>query len=748
MLAEVALHTPGHPARRLPERRMTLQKTGLSARLLAFAGVLLVTLAVCPLASAAQPEPQWRILPIRSEEEYRQGRIGGEAEQHPQGIARSASNPDVIYLSHDVGQVWRSTDNGRTWDHPLCRGMFAKCGQSIAVDPVDPDTVLAVIDEAWDYYSRDYQGLYRSTDGGESWDLVLQTETQHQRSHQENVAWAPSSVTRAGARRWYAAFPANGLYLSDDGGRSWRRVRDLSDHEMIYAVRVHPTDPESILMASSEGLFCSGDAGATLRRLGDLPAGPVGSISLSPRDPSDLHVTVVGAGLFRSRNGGTQFERVHAFDAMYAFVHPTQRDLIYLVGRRGAGTLVTRDGGDSWTKPKMEPAPGLNRDTGSWKFGFDGAHSAVLPDPRNPDSAVGYSRATLWRTEDAGRTFRDSSTLWTGYAWGWFTRAVAFDRFDPDRFAFFLYDVGMVITDNGGAFFRRRSSPWEWKRDGLIAHSGMYSGDIAPVPGSETVVCTVGMYWDTVLIRSENAGREWQIADPATARRLYVAFHDRDPSVVYAGRTISTDGGRTFQPVPFLAQHEADIMGHSHAQPDTVYAVDRMRRTVFRSDDRGRNWRVYAKTDWALGQLDAKPTFLVDPGNADRFYSIDRAGDLALFDGRSWRSLGVLEHVGAPDHRNFVRRIAVDPRHPNVIYAGTHATGLPFLFRSVDGGESWADITRNQPRMGAGGLAVSPHTGDVFTGGCIGTRVLGPPYPSANTVYSRLPDDWRRAASP
>ena len=716
-------------------------------RLLACTFVLIVLLEAAPVA-AQDGEPRWRVLPIRSEAEYRESRIGGEAEQHPQGIVRSPSHPDVIYLSHDVGQVWRSTDNGRTWDRALCKGMYVRCGQSIAVDPVDPNTVLAVMDSAWDYLSQDFEGVCRSTNGGESWQLVLQTEGQHQRTHQENLAYAPSSVTGGGAQRWYVAFPANALFRSDDAGRSWQRVQDLSDHELVFAVKVHPGDGNRVLLASSEGLFLSNDAGRTLGRLGDLPAGEVRSIRVNPRDPSDIYATVRGGGLFRSRDGGVHFQQVHSFDAMYVFVHPTQRELIYLVGESRARMLVSRDGGVSWQRPQMRPAQGLNRDTGSWKFAFDGTFSAVLPDPRDPASAVGYSHATVWRTEDGGRTFQDSSTLWTGYAWGWFTRPVAFDRFNPDRFAFFLYDVGMTITDNGGAFFRRRSTPWEWIRDGKIHHSGMYAGDIAPVPGSQVIVCSVGMYSNARLLRTENAGDAWTIVDDQVAEYLYVAFHDKDPRIVFAGRKRSTDGGRSFQTIRALAEQDAYIVGTTPSRPDTVYAITRDRRVVLRSDDRGETWRLYAKTDWNLGALDSKPTFLVDPSNADRFYSIDRRGDLALFDGKGWRSLGVLELAGGREQRNFVRRVAVDPRYPQIIYAATHAPGRPFVFRSTDAGRTWTDITRNQPRMGAGGLMVHPHTGDVFTGGCVGTRVLAPPYESKGSIYSRLPDDWRDRAHP
>jgi len=258
----------------------------------------------------------------------------------------------------------------------------------------------------------------------------------------------------------------------------------------------------------------------------------------------------------------------------------------------------------------------------------------------------------------------------------------------------------------------------------------------------------VGMYWNTRLLRTENGGQTWTIVDDEVARNLYVAFHDEDPSIVFAGQKRSTDGGRSFQAMPPLAERNAYVVGIAASQPDTVYALDRGRNTVLRSDDRGETWRVYVKADWSLAPFDGKPTFVVDPCDADCFYSVDRRGDLARFDGQRWRSLGVLKRAGGREQRNFVRSVAVDPRHPQIIYAATHAPGRPFLFRSTDRGETWTDITRNQPRLGAGGLVVHPHTGDVFTGGCIGTRVLGPPYESEDSVYGRLPDDWRERFRP
>ena len=101
--------------------------------------LILLNLPGCNNSNAsARPDANWRVLPIRSEAEYNLGMIGGEGEQHNQGIARSLSNPDIIYLSHDVGQVWRSDNGGESWKKTMNKGLHVFAGQSIEVDPVNP----------------------------------------------------------------------------------------------------------------------------------------------------------------------------------------------------------------------------------------------------------------------------------------------------------------------------------------------------------------------------------------------------------------------------------------------------------------------------------------------------------------------------------------------------------------------------------------------------------------------------------
>ena len=180
----------------------------------------------------------WRVMPIRSQEEFEQGKIGGEAEQHNHGIARSLYNPDVIYLSHDIAGTWKSTDAGETWNKSICKGLWLQFGQAIEVDPVDPDTLFIIVQQSYNYKtSESYEGIYRSTDAGESFEQVLEAPVASFRAYTHNIAYDLSTANGSPATRWYAGFSDNGLYRSDNSGDNWTQVSSLSGHGQIYSIQ-------------------------------------------------------------------------------------------------------------------------------------------------------------------------------------------------------------------------------------------------------------------------------------------------------------------------------------------------------------------------------------------------------------------------------------------------------------------------------------------------------------------------------
>jgi len=693
------------------------------------------------------PTNEWRVMPIRSEEEHNLGWIGGETEQHPHGIARCLYHPNVIYWSHDVGAAWRSDNAGKTWKKTIGEGLHSRSGQSIEVDPVDPNTVFIITDNSGNYLipAAD-EGLYRSRDGGETFEQVLSAAGTIFRIYRHNIAYDLASVTSSNATRWYAAFPNGGLHRSDDGGDTWALQSSLAGHSTVYAVQTHPSDGQTVYVASSSGLYASSAQGAGLAPLGDLPGGAVSSVQIHPDNPNIVYATLRTQGLYRSLNGGTNFTLLRSFDAGRVFLNPGYPEVIYLSGI-SANTITSHDGGTNWiTNMTTVPAPGLGRAGSGWKGAIAGGLTGIVPNPEDPDEAVAFSRATMWKTTNGGQTFVDSSTLFTGYAPSWGLTSIAFDPFNPDRFAFFNNDVGMTITDNHADYFdRRNDQAWDWRSAGYISWIGTYSGGFQPIDGSQVIVASVGNYFATEIMRTTNEGQTWSLVTSTDHRNFFVSFHPDDPDVVYAGDKISHDAGATFSNVDFgsFSGLSPEIVGMCRAQADTIYAMDvPNRQYLLRSDDRGTNWYEYAHPGWSFRRLDSFPTFAADPVDPDKVYTLNSSYDLAIFDGSTWTDTGVLALSGGSSHGNFVRRIAVDPIHPEVIYAGMNGVGIPCVFRSTDGGSLWTDITANSSKTSSDALHVNPHTGEVFRGTLQGTWVYPPPagfsYPTTNLIHDKL----------
>ncbi len=686
----------------------------------------------------AQEPGNWRVLPIRSQREFEQGKFGGEGEQHPHSIARCLNVPDRIYLSHDVGGAWKSTDAGETWQKCLDIGLFLPFGQSIMVDPNDSHLVFIIVDNSYNYLAEEFEGLYRSTDGGDSWELVLQTNVNYassrHRVYRHNIEYDLASCDGdASAQRWYAAFPNNGLFCSEDGGQTWEKVSSLSGHATIHGVYCHPSDGSTVYVGTDKGLYASSNRGENLQQAGDLPTGSVTSIAIHPQQPDTIYATIRNDGLYRSIDGGVTFEKIISHPATRVVMNPGFPDKLYLIGLNKT-SIYSDDNGETWQDfGPISTFPGLGRENG-WRRWIDGDLSGLVPNPQNVDEAVAFSRSTLFKTTDGGEQFNESATGFTGNAWSWWNDAAAFDPLDSERFAFFNNDVGMRITLTGGDYFEPNTNPnaWNWYQAGLIGWLGAYSGDFQPLEGSQVIVASVGDYFKTQLMRTANNGKSWSLVTEGADQEdmnLFIAFHPNDPNTVYAGDKISTDAGRNFTPIEFPSPYtNSTLVGMCRAEPDVIFAMDKDRRVILRSLDRGTSWEVYAKPGWRFIRLDNLPTFAADPFDPDKLYTLDSKYDLAAFDGSEWTSLNVLQLANGHSSANFVRTVTADPNVPGILYAGMFENGISCIFRSLDGGESWQGITENLPRNGMSAMKVNPHTGELFKGSCIGTWIYPAPY--------------------
>lgn len=196
-------------------------------------------------------------------------------------------NPDTIYLalpdgigvSHDRGETWRYADNGIT----------RKYTQSLAPDRSRPGHVLA---------GTEY-GIYRTTDGAETWTRVLSSS-----ATVNHVVQSPHDPAT-----FMAATQADGAWISRDAGRTWTQVHDPEPGKSFHHTRFHPSEPETITLGGwGFGLLVSRDAGATWTRVEGLANDNVWNHALDPDYPGRIYASLYRDTVYVSDDLGATWE--------------------------------------------------------------------------------------------------------------------------------------------------------------------------------------------------------------------------------------------------------------------------------------------------------------------------------------------------------------------------------------------------------------------------------------------------------
>lgn len=775
--------------------------------------------------SFAQAE-EWRPMPIRSERELKAGRYGGEGEQLFHGLARCRSQPDYIYLNQDVNGVWRSSDGGVTWDKTMDRGLFSNHGWSIAVDPVNPQMVLALQDgdNTWYEFETRNKGIYRSVNGGDDWVRVLDVganiEWDFDRKLHHSLAYDPASVDAVGATRWYLTVQSGeytkdtyqstntqiwtygGVYLSEDRGQSWTvQNTNMQGYIRIDGIYVHPTNG-NLYLASNKGLSISTNWGVTFSTTGDLPADYwVSSVAINLTNPGLIYAYAYtneffgektngvynagvwsqnyGKGLYKSTDGGEHFSLLPGTsNSIAVFMNAGNPDILYL-NADGSLPKISMDGGSNWTQITVNSDLYLenrNRTPMHYQSGF--AASA-----QNPNDVMAFGAGSIHRSTDGGRTFNHTRTKFTGFAQGIYESGFMFDAFDPNRFAIGLSDVTMIHTETAARFFTltavAKIHDWYYTEKVVdysgaggaavtnrrIPWFGSVSGSFHPAKGSKIIVASVGYVFDNYLMRSADNGLSWELYRETpqgtnsygSLARLYnfIGFDRNSPDTVYAGDKVSFDTGMTWQTLPTgitsKGTTRVEVLGLCYSPSGTVvFGVGYYNKIIYRSSNPVSNgWEVFFDSSkavtgtWQYMGVDRKPIVGIHPTNPNivcvpgaatnqDVVVLTRSGT-----NTSYRYTGLIGMSGAVTNGNWVNSITFDPRYPEVMYASFGVSGLPNMFRSVDGGTNWVNIDFNRPLTGARTLSVSPYSGELLSGSLVGTWVLPPPYAGETPIYDK-----------
>lgn len=331
--------------------------------------------------------------------------------------------PSTVYIGAASGGVFRSHNHGTTWE-PIFDGAANLSIGDIAIAPSDPRILWVGTGEANNRNSSPWgEGVYRSPDGGESWQLVGLEETRHIGRiliHPSN----PDVVWIAAVGHLFGPNPERGIFRTKDGGRRFERIHFIDENTGFIDMAMDPHDPDVILAAAYQrqrrafgfagggpgsGLWRTRDGGDSWERLTDgLPDGPTGRIGLafSTRTPGRVLAIVEadGGGVFRSDDGGDTWTRLNALNPRPMYysklrIDPADDDRIYVLGTQ---LHRSNDGGQTFEIVRTEEEYGL---------GVHVDQHALWIDPADPDHLLLGNDGGFYYSFDRGENWTFSGNL-------------------------------------------------------------------------------------------------------------------------------------------------------------------------------------------------------------------------------------------------------------------------------------------------------------------------------------------------
>ncbi len=339
-------------------------------------------------------------------------------------IAVDPDRPATWYLAIGSGGVWKTTNAGTTWQPVFDEQKSYSIG-CITLDPTNPSTVWVGAGEsvsgrhvAWG------DGVYRSRDAGTTWENMGLKASEHVGGIDIDPRDGSTVVVAAEGPLWSSG-GERGVYRSTDGGETWNQTLEIDDDTGVTSLVRMPDNPDVMLAASYQrrrhvgtfasagpgsGIHKSTDGGLTWRQVSKgLPEGDMGKIGLAvtQADPRRVYATIEAAederGLYYSGDGGESWERRSHYIAggtgphyyQELFASPVDADKIYQVD---VFLHVSTDGGRTFT----------NMETGRNKHSDN---HVVWIDPTNPDHLLVGCDAGLYETFDDGTTYRHFPNL-------------------------------------------------------------------------------------------------------------------------------------------------------------------------------------------------------------------------------------------------------------------------------------------------------------------------------------------------
>jgi photosystem II stability/assembly factor-like uncharacterized protein len=373
-------------------------------------------------------------------------------------------------------------------------------------------------------------GLYKSTDGGESWEKIWHPGTDHGPNiHVILLDKKDTNKIYVGANGW----GRGGIHQSTDGGSSWSQFTQ----EILVGVQdmaISPSNPNVIYVATTSGVQKSADGGVSWNMMNEgIKVLYVRYVAVSK---DRFLYAASNTGIHKSVDGGSTWNRTGLVDhvVLQILLDPLHKEYMYAASEGGpnaSGTVYKSfDGGDSWW--------------GSGR-GFNGGAASIAVAPSQPNIIYGGSRhdAYVYRSADSGASWREMRVTDELSRPCDHVHSLAVDAVDANTVYAWMHckgSWGVYKSTNGGQSWNALMTNLcdAWDRPQRIATHPITPGVIY------LAVCGDGK--DGVN-KSENGGKTWQIVGLRGQGVQAITFDPNNPNILYAGadRTVyqSLDGG-------------------------------------------------------------------------------------------------------------------------------------------------------------------------------------------------------------
>ena len=603
-------------------------------------------------------------------------------------IAVSESNPNIVVagmgehaargVMTSMGDgVYKSTDAGKTWTH---MGLDkSRHISDVVIHPTNPDIIFITAQGA-QYGPSEDRGVYRSTNGGDTWEKVLYIDPTTGPSSlsmdMKNplILYAAMWQHRRYAWTMESGGPMSGLFKSTDGGTTWEKMKEGLPKEFgkagISVSRANPERVFAVIEAEKDkgGVYRSDDAGKKWTQINKNRVNVARSwyymeIFADPQDENKVYV--LNAPVMKSIDGGKSFANLRTphGDNHHLWIHPN--DNTKMINSNDGGANISNNGGGSWSSQAIQPTAQFYR---------------VITDNQVPYRIYGGQQdnsaiSIASRTNDQGIDWKD----WYSVA-GCESAFLAFDPDQPDIIFGGCYQgiiEKWVKASNEGKSIKEYPELALGNTPADFKFRYNWNAPIISSPHDRNTIYHAG----NVVFKSTDQGQSWTVVSPDLTR------NDKSKQGPGGGPyTNEAAGGENYNTLMTLVEspHEEGVLWAG--SDDGLIHLTR---------DGGQNWVNATPKDLPEGIINS---IEVSPHDAATAYAVVmryKSMDLKPYVfkttdyGETWTKIV----DGITDPHTFVRAVREDPKRPGMLYAGTE-TGM---YVSFNGGSYWQPFQLNLP---------------------------------------------------